>query len=248
MNERLRRETTIATRSQSTPADWETVCSVIKFPEDLEGKIILDICSGASNVVAILNHRGVKACGIDFKYDDMKSLRRRINRDLTDFNGFKAIFLDKDLRHLALLYILLCGEHPATMETFKEFSRKGRKTKECFFNDVSRNGSYIAATAGDLPFQDNSIDFCFSVSGITSFLIKDEEIFINAVDEAIRVLKPGCQLQLYAWGETPHSSKRSLEKIETSQMLLDYLSDNNVPFAIEESSLGPRLSITKPLA
>lgn len=72
------------------------------------------------------------------------------------------------------------------------------------FLDCVRSGDsyYIAAIAGNLPFQDGSFDFVYSLLAISFFLSHNPEVFTKSVQEAYRVVKPGGEMQVHLISRT----------------------------------------------
>lgn len=118
----------------------------------------------------MLRKRGAQAFSVDYKYSDLKDLRKSVNR-----------------------YLASSGD--------KVYVKKSRETQNRFFGHIQnrRNTSYAAALAGALPFPDNSFDLCFSLQCMSKFLVEDPNVFMGAVKEALRVLKPGGQLKMQPW-------------------------------------------------
>lgn len=223
MNERhelLDAELKGAENSNVTPMGLNVIRKVISFPEDIEGKVVIDICSGASDAALELSKIGAKACGVDFRYGNLKELKRKIDNSL---NNYQSTVKE--------------DESP-------ELIRMIRKMRDKFFQFAdSGTGDYIAAMASSLPFKDDSVDFCFSTHGISGIYSGDHRTTLGLIQEAIRVVKPGGEIQLYPWLIPDLKQHERAGRM----WIIRNLSSMNVN-CTEETALSPidtRLVITK---
>lgn len=219
------REKSIADGSFSTAAPLERLAAIIGLPEDVAGLRIVDIGSGASNAVARLNERGAIATGIDPGYFRVNRLVRSAQREVD-----KAKQLNPK-------------RYRADMTALQEFEK-----------DHRMNGNrYIAGYAGELPFDDNSVDIAFSQLAVSVFLADDREVMFKAVDEALRVLKPAedaipkerRSVILQPWLSPFWESKI---RVANARALEVSLRERGIPYFVEQidPQVSPRIRIVKP--
>lgn len=168
---------------------------VIRFP-DVRGKTVLDIGSGSSDCVKWLNSNGAKAYGIDVRYADLQVLRSDV--DVSFSRVKKRIMAYKKPEHEKINHL-----------------RAIDASRRNFEDDIRINpGRYLASFASRLPFTDESFDFVFSLNCITHGLDRDYSVLENCVNDALRVLKPGGELQLYPFlGSLDKRLKKNHEKL-----------------------------------
>lgn len=197
----------------------------LDFPKEVKGLTIVNIGAGLSTGVLELQKRGANAIAVDYAYTDLDELEKTI--------GLSAI-----IKGLAILPELTeKGEFKAgpIKLTGKAFADEMRDAfiaqKE--FREAQEGGTIkaVAALAGRLPFPDNSVDVCFSVNCITELAGRNRGVFIGAVVEALRVLKPGGNLQLLIWNSELDSPVEKQDK----KALLTYLKENKIPFRVERT-------------
>lgn len=231
------REKQIARESFSSAIAFEGASVFINFPKDVVGLTVVDIGAGASTAALELQRHGAKAIAIDYRYEDLKDLKISIDRDLSGNKINQA--------HSAATRL---GESIKDARVdIKQYARSARKNMDIFFHaHKNREIQLIAASAENLPFRNASVDFIFSIQCISRFLIKDKDILINAVAEAIRVLKPGGQLQLHPWISTVYEWDK--EERRNARELIDYLKGQNIAYFVEaiDPTISPRLRVVKP--
>lgn len=275
------REGQIAQESFSSPASIETVQAFIGIPEDVTGLFILDIGGGASPATHDLNRRGARAYAVDYRYANMKDLKRSVDRYLT-----RPAFYEKEPSHDDVIRELGLSEHTlrkevppgadpriwsmavdltkhrvsgesgkqqlAALAKQKEkasqlYVKHQRKARDEFFSGLDQGDDYyIPAVAGQLPFRDDTFDITFSLQTISFFLIKDRDVFLNAVQEAVRVTKLGGTVRLQPWLGTPGNPWEG-EWLQTASALRDYMDDNGLQYGIKPTSpvTSPCLLIVK---
>lgn len=224
-------EAVLAENSPSTASDFSLVSRDISFLNRLSGLYILDIGSGTSLAPSELGRLGAKAFAVDFRYKSLKELKRNIDRYLTN----PAFYSNRP--------VLPLSNEERRAE--REFIRWMRKNKEAFFARVSRDRSiYIAALAGSLPFRDETFDLCFSVNCLNA-LLTDFEVFVDCVDEAMRVLKKGGELQITPW--YTGQGKWGKIRAEHAAQFIEHLARKEITYTIEsvEPMLHKRLKIRK---
>ncbi len=225
INRTIDPEKNIAEISFSSPASFETVKYCIDFPKELHGKYILDIGGGASSATFELRKRGAIAYAVDYRYKDLKDLKRSVDKYLLGDSITRSMSADD-----------------------KFYANAQRRSRNTFFETVDKTGYnyYIAALAGNLPFKDSMFDLCFSVQAVTRFLIQDYDVFIDSVKEGLRVLKPGGELQLQPWLGS-RLAPWPIEWRKTATNLHTHLREKGIKYTIEETlpQASPRLRITK---
>lgn len=224
-SEITKKEEQIAETSLSSPASLDLVKANIAFPTELKGKYILDIGGGASSATFELRKLGAIAFAVDYRYKDLKNLRRSVDE-----------------------YLLGPSKGGPIPPDEQDYVNKQRRSRNTFFETIDKGYNYyIAALAGNLPFGDKTFDLCFSVQTISAFLIKDGGVFMNSIEEGLRVLKPGGELQLQPWlGSSILPWSKDLRK--TAADLHTYLREKGIKYAVEptaDSWGSPRLRITK---
>jgi len=233
----LDRERHIAQESFSAGLSFERASILINFPKDVSGLTIVDIGAGASPAVLGLQEHGAKAIAVDYRYEDLKDLKTSIDRDLSGNRMNQVLSIARGM-----------GESiKDTRGDMKQYARSMRKDMGLFFHaHENRKIQLVAASAGSLPFRDESVDFIFSIQCISRFLIKDRDVFINVVSEATRVLRPGGELQLHPWISTVYDWNK--EDKYNAWELKAYLKEQNMPYFVEQigSMISPRLRIVKP--
>jgi ubiquinone/menaquinone biosynthesis C-methylase UbiE len=144
------------------------------LPNRLEGKKVLDIATGCSDMVVWLSQQGADAYGVDIGFGDMPGLLAQLDR----FNG-QMLRADSDFRGM-LLFMVESGLARAKFE--KDL--------------VNSPGRYIAADAGLLPFTDGVFDLVTGHNFYTSEVCLHRELLTWYLNEALRVLKPGGNLHV----------------------------------------------------
>lgn len=227
--ELITRERAVADMSPTTAADFEMVLDHIDFPEDVTGLFILDICGGCSLATARLRTRGANAFAVDQRYGgDWKPLKRSIDTYLTNpgryFGHDSQQFTPEELTYI----------------------RKMRQNRDTFFRYLERNQSYyVPSLAGELNFPDEYFDFCFSFHGISTALIDDYELYMQAFSEGMRVLKTGGQFQINPW--FTDQGRWGINQARNASRFMQHLRGQNIEHRIESSrGIYKRLRIIKP--
>jgi|GEM_PF-7013321 len=175
-----REKRTVARYTSSMSA--ESVMSAAGLPQDPAGMKILDIGAGWSDAVAWLCEMGAHAFALDPLY-----------RPGVDSDEFYR--RSEELREERLIerYGLQLGR--AYSNSLKDSNRAAR---EITIRDRKEHPArYVPGYAGALPFRDGCFDLVFSINCITHGLDEDYGVFMRAVAEALRVLKPQGRLHLY---------------------------------------------------
>src|SRR3972149_7656996 len=79
-------EVELARQSYTSTLDLLGVSVFADLPLVLEGKVIVDIGSGASTAVSELEQLGALAVGLDYRYDNFKILKRSLDKYLNQPN------------------------------------------------------------------------------------------------------------------------------------------------------------------
>ncbi|MFH0936702.1 MAG: methyltransferase domain-containing protein, partial [Candidatus Daviesbacteria bacterium] len=85
-------------------------------------------------------------------------------------------------------------------------------------------------------FKDNSFDLCCSLESITKFLLKDKEVFEQAISEALRVLKDGGQLILQPWANKRISFGWTEQEFKNAKSYKHFLENHRIPHKLEQFS------------
>lgn len=236
----LARERIRAQVSPSTSADFELVSQMIEFPRRVSGLYILDVGAGASLAAKTLRERGARVFAIDPRYENLQELNRSIEQYLQD----PTISSTRQERERTQMMLQL---NPAVQRRQMEFIRRLRSNKNNFFQEQRiHKKTYIPALAGYLPFRDILFDFIFSDQCLSTTLLEDIEVFLQAFSEAMRVLKEGRELQMHPWfnGQGAWGRNQALN----ASIFLTYLEKRGIKYSIE--STGPtkhmRLRVIKP--
>lgn len=160
-----------------TPAD--ALIGFYKLPEDVRGVKIVDLCAGTSNFTAALIDGGANALAVDILYSDPDWLLQR-RRD-----SFMVHYVDEDTKADDPDYIRALEDLESSF-TYRHFTRSFKE----------HNKRYIAGSVHNLGLDDNSFDFAVSFNGVLGVTQEDYQLCQRAVEEAIRIVKPGGQVQL----------------------------------------------------
>lgn len=164
---------------------WTDLVKFYELPENLKGKVMLDICSGESDFTVWLRQQGAEAYALDYLYDDPTVLKQRRIKNLLSHLPpevrLRAASLPKDDPRWNLL----------TDENTEAFRKSFQEHPEW----------YIAGSAHKLPFPNDHFDIITSSYGIFGVMDMDRELLRTSLTEALRVLKPGGTLQLGPWSE-----------------------------------------------
>lgn len=106
---------------------------------------------------------------------------------------------------------------------------------------------YIAALASHLPFENNTFDFCFSLYAISSFISLNKDVLLQSINEGLRVLNPGGQLQIYPWTD-PQWLKALPNLKDNFIWVVESLQKQRIEYSIEQINYHTptRLRIIKP--
>lgn len=143
---------------------------------------------------------------------------------------------------------LLRRQLEMTATANKEYAKTGRRTRDYFFGSFD-NGErpYVAAMSGNLPFKDGSFDFVFSLLSVTFFLASDRDVFMKSMEEMVRVVKNGGELQIHPWIGNPMVNW-TVEQTSNFREAQHFLSSKSLRYRIEPVSPtgSPRLRLLKP--
>lgn len=242
--ERLQQEALIAETANVSSSSLATAKDYIPFPENLNGLRILEIGAGTSSTTKELRQRGAYTVALDYNYCNIETIKTKSIIDLKKWSeedpGMKK--LAKQQRQV----IKAMGSNPfGRLDTVKGIATERRRAKDSFLKDVNEGrGNYVAALAGCLPFQNDVFDFCFSIEGLTAFPIQDAEIFLQSIDEALRVLKPRGKLALSLWFADMWAKQP--KKLANASILLRALDESRIPYEETATEYHKALIVTKP--
>lgn len=257
------REKTLAERSFSTAAFPQVVRMYLDLPREVQGLKILDIGAGGSTAALELQKLGACAIPMDYLYKDLQSFKASVLHSL----GSKGQITRRNRKYgeriaktvsaqarnhgdaLVALAMeeLVIGDNEAATRVYVQESRKVLD----LFLKAKKSGEIkpVAALAGALPFPDQTFDFCFSLQAITTFLSHDREVFLSAINECLRVLKSGGQVQFHPW-LIGSSNARAWSRVQrdNAAVILHDLRRRAILCYVEQLGppLSPRLRIIKP--
>lgn len=244
-------------RTQVTSYAFGEVIRGIRFPENLNGKIVVDICAGASNTVNSLRAHGVRAYAVDMLYSNLGKLKTLLTQSIIDplywvegrtpppIPAKNQILEDPPYPQGIIGYLKTTWQNYRIQHQYGQPAMIHRRVWRDFRQHLAADNAHIAARAEKLPFKTSSCDFCFSHLGITSFMMGDYEVLRATVREVLRVLKPQGELQMYNWIEGEQFT--TPRQRANGEKLLRYLSAHHIPFQVEETVRGfHRLRILKP--
>lgn len=171
---------------QVTERTYEQYLEYFALPEELlKGKRIIDIGSGFSNFVEIVNKRfgrsGTRAIGVDPVYAFFKD----------DFEKFK-----KSLEGTKLFLDFVYGARPGRWaESQEEWQQARKKFYTDFLQEIKSSEAHIAGRHQELSFKDESVDLIMANNSLTLF--KDREIIRQSLAELLRVLKNDGEIRLH---------------------------------------------------
>jgi SAM-dependent methyltransferase len=170
----------LARGAEVTGIAWRSQARFYSLPGPLDGLRVLDVCAGMSDSVYRLRQAGAEAYGVDTCYADLDDMlaRHRQGFEVTARNVF-AVEPD---------------------------SQRGRDLYRSFTEGfvAGLNGStYVAASATALPFPDAHFDLVLSFNGIFGTLDFAPALLRQALQEALRVLRPGGSVQLLPFQQGP---------------------------------------------
>lgn len=213
---RLAREGDEVEQIASSVSNFVVTSEGIHFPDNLKELRILDIGGGASTVVFELRKRGADAISIDPRFENLKTFRSAVGQYINEAEKYA------DSPVFAL----------ATNKVWDTTKRRMRQTRDAFFNKVKRGEKpFIIAIAGNLPFQNNKFDFCFSENAISPGLLFDPEVALNAIREILRVLKNGGQAQIHPWYK-PDSYEQS-QRGRNALQVVKFLRKSGIRHSVE---------------
>ncbi|SRR5258708_4916217 len=198
---------------------WENGIEILTIPENLTDVSFLDIGGGASDITANLLLRGANAFSIDPAYKSRSDLKGRILGQLKPENYTK------------------------------ENIARIRQGLETFMQSIKTNPNrYRAEFATHTSFQDNFFDYIYSINLVTAYLDIDLDTLNRAVDESIRISKPGATIQYFPFLEPEPSGSLVIntQRIKNDQSLLDRLSkDTRIKdFSVREIEFWGRKTLT----
>ena len=162
----------------ATATSWDVLVDFYNLPSDIKGLKVLDVCAGESDLTAVLAQRGADSFALDMMYDDFANLHQRVLRH------YRMVSRDKN-------EFLTIGSDLKLMDELENKNHM-KRFRNSFENQRER---YIAGSAHNIPFEDDSFDYVLSFNGVLGVTQEDMVLLTKSMDESIRVLKPGGQLQ-----------------------------------------------------
>lgn len=166
----------------------------VDLPGRLEGRSILDLGSGTSTISMDLPRTCGRIVALDLRFRNLSEVRE------SSFHYFR--------RYRANLgNPLLRRRNPMLEQVYEDDVSDASR----FFQDVAgeTSGVYVAGDLFSLPFADGSFDFVYSVRCLSDYYA-DADLFVEAVCEALRVVKDGGTLQISPWQDDYLSLGRGL--------------------------------------
>src|SRR5688572_13448673 len=152
----------------------------VELPTHLNGQSILDIGAGTSTTAMDFVGSGARLIALDLRFRSVDEVRSSSG---DYFNCYKSNLADPVLKqHNPMLQAVYDGDKADSTRFFKDFVGTSQ-------------GVYVAGDLWHLPFADKSFDFVFSVRCLSDCFV-DSDVFLEAVDEALRVAKPGSTIQI----------------------------------------------------
>lgn len=190
----------IAQECPVTGNSWDVLKDFYVLPSNFNGLRVLDICAGESDLTASLIAKGADAIAVDYSYKNPDFLHRR--RIQTYIKNLEREGITDDV-------LLRVAQLDAKVST--------QRFKQSLAENSER---YIQGSALDLPFADNSFDEVFSFWGIVGVFEDHMFSFRRAVNEAIRVTKPGGRIQI---GPAAEKSQTYQGRINTSRVTTELM-------------------------
>ena len=126
-------------------------------------------------------------------------------------------------------------------EDYNSWLMEEYKHAAAFAESIAKNPSwYIAASAHELPFRDNTFDIVTSHLGIFGVMDRDEQILRASVAEALRVVKPDGAVQLAPFIYGSCISKDQIRNQET--IILEIMRNKNA--SVDFCSISTRNSLS----
>ena len=203
-----------------TARPWRTVAALIPFPARVAGLGVVDVGAGGSDAVATLLAAGADAVAVDPRYRSLPGLVRDAN---AYFGAQQAAGRPPHSREDAATAIA------EQREAFRRFVAS--------FQGRHRN-RYVAAVATALPLQDGSADLVYSLDCITQYLDRDYDVLQAAVQEALRVLRPGGLLALVPFRDEVFRLGYHDVRRASQERLLDWIEERGLVWRLDDLSPG----------
>ena len=172
----------IAENAEVTGIGWRSLSRFYSLPDNLGGLSVLDLCSGMSDFAFSLRQRGAPAYALDVLYGDLAAFRLRHRRNFSAITRdvFKVEPYSERAEEIYRAYV--------------QGFASGLLRQPCF---------YVAGSATQLPFEAETFDLVTSCNGIFGALDFAPDLLLQALTEAVRVLKPGGSAQIVPYESGP---------------------------------------------
>lgn len=155
----------------------------VDLPSQLNGRSILDIGAGTSTTSMDFVGSGARFVALDLRFRNVDEVR---SSSVDYFNCYKSNLADPVLKqHNPMLQVVYDNDRVDSTRFFKDLVGASQ-------------GIYVAGDLWHLPFADRSFDFVFSIRCLSDCFV-DADVFVEAVDEALRVAKAGSAVQISPW-------------------------------------------------
>jgi SAM-dependent methyltransferase len=200
-----------------TARPWSVVAALIPFGENVTDTTIVDVGAGGSNAVASLLTLGADAFAIDPRYRSWPSLERACT---SYFERHEALGRLPEAREASADPIAL------QRAAFRDFALS--------FHDPRNVDRYRSAVATNLPFADHSVDLVYSLDCITQYLDRRFDLLAAAVEEALRIVRPGGRLVLVPFRDDVFAVGYQLDRRAHQRRLEGWLDERGLLWSVED--------------
>lgn len=205
-------EKDVANISPTSALSWDRAKSILRLPEEVSKLRVLDVGAGASDITAALLSQGADAYAVDPKYNSKSNIRGQIQAQLKT-----PYYVDR--------------------------KREVQETLERFMESIKTNPDHYKTAMGtNMPFSDDFFDVVFSLGAISGYLDVDRNLFLAAIQECLRVLKPGGTLQLMPFLDRISSQPEGINQLRLSNdaYVKNWLEKNPqiAEVSVNETNLG----------
>ncbi|MBI4058119.1 class I SAM-dependent methyltransferase [Candidatus Microgenomates bacterium] len=169
------KEVQVASELETSATTTRAARHILEIPEIVKDVTIVDLAAGACPLTADLLDRGANAYAVDHLYGEQGKLAAAAARSLE--------LVIQNARRVQPEYATRMYEltEAAILDFWKSFNTHPDRYKEGWLTQ--------------LPFEDNISDMTLSLNGISE-LWGDQEVMQRALDEALRITKPGGKITI----------------------------------------------------